>query len=100
MTNMLSKLNRNLFFCIDLVRCYSSSAAQQKIIYGKLKASLNPSELKVTDISGGCGSMFAINITSDCFKGLTIVKQHRIVNEVLKEDIKNWHGLQLHTKTK
>lgn len=42
--------------------------------------------------------MYAIEIVSPKFKGLTVIKQHKMVNEVLKEEIKNWHGLQLRTK--
>lgn len=44
---------------------------------------------------GGCGSFFAIKIASDSFKGLSIVKQHKLVTEVLKEEIQGIHGLQV-----
>ena len=53
---------------------------------------------QVQDISGGCGSMYAIQIESPKFKGLTVIKQHKMVNEVLKDEIKSWHGVQLRTK--
>ncbi|KAF2456404.1 bola protein [Lineolata rhizophorae] len=66
-------------------------------VFNKLKGELAPQKLEVQDISGGCGSMYAINITSDKFKGLTVIKQHRLVNEVLKDYVKNWHGVQLRT---
>lgn len=39
--------------------------------------------------------MYAIDIASKAFEGSTIVKQHRMVNEILKEDIKGMHGLQV-----
>jgi stress-induced morphogen len=42
--------------------------------------------------------MYAVSITSDRFKGLPVIKQHRLVNEILGEDIKSWHGIQLRTK--
>jgi stress-induced morphogen len=54
--------------------------------------------LQVQDVSGGCGSMYAINVTSEKFRGLSMIKQHRLVNEILGEEIKKWHGLQLRTK--
>ena len=54
--------------------------------------------LNVKDVSGGCGSMFAINIVSEKFNGLSLIKQQRLVNEVLKDEISKWHGLQLRTK--
>ena len=31
---------------------------------------------------GGCGAMFEVNVIAPEFKGLTIVKQHQIINEV------------------
>jgi stress-induced morphogen len=53
---------------------------------------------QVQDVSGGCGSMYALDIVSEQFKGLPIVKQHRLVNKVLGEEIKKWHGVQMKTK--
>lgn len=53
---------------------------------------------QVQDISGGCGSMYALDIESPKFKGLTVIKQHKLVNEILKDEIKSWHGVQLRTK--
>jgi stress-induced morphogen len=53
---------------------------------------------QVQDISGGCGSMYAIAIESAKFKGLSVIKQHKLVNQVLKEEIAGWHGVQLRTK--
>lgn len=46
-------------------------------------------------MKGGCGSMYAIEISSKSFEGTSIVKQHRMVNDVLKEEIKGMHGLQV-----
>lgn len=51
--------------------------------------------LMLTIVTGGCGAFYAINIASESFKGLTTVKQHRLVNETLKEDIAGIHGLQV-----
>lgn len=34
------------------------------------------------DFIGGCGAMYEISVISDQFKGMSIVKQHRLVNEV------------------
>lgn len=31
---------------------------------------------------GGCGAMYEISVISDQFQGMSIVKQHRLVNEV------------------
>jgi len=54
--------------------------------------------IQVQDVSGGCGTMYAISITAEKFRGLPVIKQHRLVNEVLGEQIKSWHGIQLKTK--
>ncbi|KAF4520319.1 hypothetical protein B566_EDAN004379 [Ephemera danica] len=53
--------------------------------------------VQVSDISGGCGAMYEIVVEAPEFKGLSIVKQHRLVNEALKEEIKDMHGLRIQT---
>jgi len=86
---------------LPLRRFYSappSLNAAEKHIYEKLEKELDPLLLDVRDVSGGCGSMYAINIVSDKFNGISMVKQHRLVNSILKEEISGWHGLQLKTK--
>ncbi|KAJ4343114.1 hypothetical protein N0V95_006762 [Ascochyta clinopodiicola] len=67
-------------------------------VFNKIKGELEPTKLEVQDISGGCGSMYAIEIESPKFKGLTVIKQHKLVNQVLKEEIAQWHGVQLRTR--
>ncbi|KAF2248479.1 bola-like protein [Trematosphaeria pertusa] len=67
-------------------------------IFNKIRAELEPVKLEVQDISGGCGSMYGIEIESEKFRGLSVIRQHKLVNEVLKEEIKGWHGVQLRTK--
>jgi len=71
---------------------------KEKAIFQKLSEAFKPLALEVQDVSGGCGSMYAVAITSERFKGLSVIKQHRLVNEILGEDIKSWHGIQLRTK--
>lgn len=97
----LAKISSRMFVrsskCLG-TRFYSLTT-EESLIHGKLTKALQPKKLQVVDISGGCGSMFAIDVTSDRFKGLSIVKQHKLVNEILKDDIQKWHGLQLRTKT-
>ncbi|KAI8984317.1 bola protein [Mycotypha africana] len=89
-----------------LKRAYSSTGAEtnmtarEKAIHSKLTAALSPHKLRVVDISGGCGSMYAIDIASKQFEGSTIIKQHRLVNDILKDEIKEMHGIQLRTSAK
>ncbi|TKY86927.1 hypothetical protein EX895_004215 [Sporisorium graminicola] len=81
----------------------SAAAQQEEVTAGEQKirdiltAKFNPSVLKVQDVSGGCGSFYAIQLSSKEFKGLSTVKAHRLVNEQLKDVIKDIHGLQLRT---
>ncbi|KAF9584390.1 hypothetical protein BGW38_006638 [Lunasporangiospora selenospora] len=70
----------------------------EKHLYSKLFEKFQPSKLVVQDISGGCGSMYQVEVVSPAFKGLNMVKQHRLVNETLKEEIKTMHGIRLTTK--
>ncbi|OLN81431.1 Altered inheritance of mitochondria protein 1 [Colletotrichum chlorophyti] len=72
--------------------------AAESTIWDKLVAEFAPSELIVQDVSGGCGSMYAIDITSAKFKGANMLKQQRMVNAVLGDMMKQWHGVQLRTK--
>ncbi|TFK43255.1 bola protein [Crucibulum laeve] len=69
----------------------------EQTIHAKLTAKFAPSQLQVQDISGGCGSFYAIVIASEAFKGLSIVKQHKLVTETLKQEISGIHGLQIKT---
>jgi len=67
-------------------------------IFTMLETDFSPSALVVQDISGGCGSMFAIQIESEKFRGLTPVKQQQLVYKALGSEVPKWHGLQLRTK--
>lgn len=54
--------------------------------------------INVEDTSGGCGAMFNVSIETEEFKGLSIMKQHRLVYDLLGEQLKAIHGLHLQTK--
>jgi len=54
-----------------------------------------PLELSDRMLTGGCGSFYAITIASQSFNGLSIVKQHKLVTETLKQEIEGIHGLQV-----
>ncbi|KAI0405449.1 bola-like protein [Xylaria palmicola] len=73
--------------------------AAESAIWDKLAAEFEPTELIVQDISGGCGSMYGIEIASEKFRGANMLKQQRMVNAVLGDEMKNWHGVQLRTRT-
>ncbi|KAK9454260.1 bola protein [Dipodascopsis uninucleata] len=103
--NMTSlRYNTNM---VAAIRKYSNDTASdsaeassdyEKFLESKLLEVFGPAQLSVRDISGGCGSMFAIHVASKSFKGIPMVKQHRMVNEALSDEIKKWHGVQLSTR--
>lgn len=41
--------------------------------------------------------MYEIVVETTEFNGLNTVKQHRLITETLKEEIKEMHGLRIHT---
>jgi stress-induced morphogen len=70
---------------------------KEREIWGMLQRELKPTKLEVQDISGGCGSMYGIEVVSERFRGLSMLRQQRLVNQVLGEEIRGWHGVQLRT---
>lgn len=53
--------------------------------------------ISVVDISGGCGAMYEIVVETKEFGGLSRVKQHQLITDTLKTEIKDMHGLRIHT---
>ncbi|KAG6892305.1 hypothetical protein C0993_004174, partial [Termitomyces sp. T159_Od127] len=78
-------------FTASAPRLNASSSNDQlkgeRLIEAKLVETFSPCQVKVQDVSGGCGTFYAINISSQAFAGLSIVKQHRLVTEALKEEV-------------
>lgn len=54
-------------------------------------------DIQVNDISGGCGAMYEITVESYEFQGISRVKQHQMIVDALKEEIKDMHGVRIHT---
>ncbi|KAF7353053.1 Bola-like protein [Mycena venus] len=75
------------------------AANKEQIIHNKLVERFSPSQLQIVDVSGGCGTFFAITIASEAFKGMPMVKQHQLVTRTIKEEIEEIHGLQIKTST-
>jgi len=71
---------------------------KEREIFELLNKEFRAKKLEVQDISGGCGSMYGIEVVSERFRGLSMLRQQRLVNEVLGEEIKSWHGVQLRTR--
>ena len=63
----------------------------------KLRDQLDAVAVTVEDVSGGCGAMYKAYVESPRFVGLNIVKQHKLVQGVLKDEIAEMHGFTLKT---
>mmetsp|Transcript_2862 Transcript_2862/g.3267 ORF Transcript_2862/g.3267 Transcript_2862/m.3267 type:complete len:120 (+) Transcript_2862:133-492(+) len=88
-----STLTYNKFLSTD-----ASNTEKEVEITKLLQDSLDNATVRVTDISGGCGSMYDIEVVSSSFEGKNRVQQQRMVNEILKKEISEMHGLKLTTK--
>jgi len=64
-----------------------------------LRSKFLPVFLKVEDESGGCGQKFSVEIVSSKFEGMALLDRHRLVNETLKQQLKDIHALTMKTLT-
>ena len=83
--------------------------SKKEIIETKLSV-LNPHFLKITDQShlhaghvgnpdGNQESHFAVEISSDALRGISLIKQHRLINNLLKEEFDSGlHALSIKIK--
>ncbi|GAX77886.1 hypothetical protein CEUSTIGMA_g5328.t1 [Chlamydomonas eustigma] len=77
----------------------SAASEIEKKIAQKLSSNIaGASSIVVQDTSGGCGSFYKIEIVAPEFRGQSVVKQHQLVHKILKEEMADWHGLNLTTK--
>nr|CAB3226047.1 bolA-like protein 3 [Phallusia mammillata] len=63
----------------------------------KLKTSFPDASIQVNDISGGCGDMYEVHISSSAFINKRTIQQHKLVTASLKEEVKKMHGLRIFT---
>ena len=90
----LSKTHR---YFSDGENVSTSSPAEMNLINILRKNFPSATDIAVQDISGGCGSMYEVYVVSPDFKGMRLVKQHRMVTEALKGEIKDMHGVRIST---
>ncbi|XP_030543817.1 protein BOLA2 isoform X1 [Rhodamnia argentea] len=64
-------------------------------VESSLTSNLKPLHLEVTDISGGCGASFSVEIVSEQFEGKRLLERHRLVNAALQEEMKQIHALSI-----
>ena len=56
-------------------------------------------ESHMHNVAPGSESHFKVTIVSDAFRDQMLIKRHRLVNETLKQELKQIHALALHTLT-
>ncbi|KAK6725670.1 hypothetical protein RB195_004159 [Necator americanus] len=93
---MLSARNRLFYFGARY--CATKTPAEQRMAQLLKEKISGVKEVEVNDVSSGCGSMFTVFVESSAFKGLTKVAQHKIITGILKDEIKDMHGLSITTK--
>ncbi|CAM9406983.1 unnamed protein product [Ectocarpus sp. 4 AP-2014] len=75
-----------------------SGSPREDAIASILESKIEASKAVVHDISGGCGSMYKIEVESPLFRGKGLVAQHRMVKAALATEIADMHGLTLLTR--
>ncbi|KJA22192.1 hypothetical protein HYPSUDRAFT_41370 [Hypholoma sublateritium FD-334 SS-4] len=64
-----------------------------------IKRAIPVTHLEIEDQSSGCGDNYAIVLVSEAFQGKTTLARHRMVNELLKDQIAQMHAFSQKTYT-
>lgn len=99
--NLNTSFKRTFLTSVTLKNSESSngpSEGEQKLV-NLLRARFPDAKtIEVVDISGGCGAMYTVYVEASEFKNLRTVKQHQLVNDCLRTEIRNnMHGLRIQT---
>ncbi|KAI4457844.1 bola transcription regulator [Holotrichia oblita] len=84
----------------------TTSGPIEQSIRGKLVEVLNPSHIEIVNesymhnVPKGSETHFKVLVVSNKFKDVTLIKRHRLVNDILKEELQNGvHALSIMAKT-
>jgi stress-induced morphogen len=80
-----------------LKNLFSTEASTRQSRITSLLQTLKPSSLEVVDQTQGCGGRVLIFIASEQFRGKPRVSQHRMVQKLIEEEVKDVHALELYT---
>jgi len=75
------------------------SVYTESFLKDKLTKELEADYCEVTDLSDGCGGKFNAVIVSKMFDGKALLARHRMVNDVLKEELNVIHAFTQKTLT-
>ena len=77
----------------------------QDTITSKIQDVMHPLHLEVENeshmhnVPEGSESHFKILVVSDQFNSLMLIKRHRLINQILSEELQQIHAMALHTMT-
>ncbi|CAF0746037.1 unnamed protein product [Didymodactylos carnosus] len=75
------------------------NAGEKKLIKILEKRFPEATKISVSDVSGGCGASYEINIISSKFKNMKTINQHRQVSEALADELPSIHSVRIFTAT-
>ncbi|XP_013144956.1 PREDICTED: bolA-like protein DDB_G0274169 isoform X2 [Papilio polytes] len=91
---------------LRLVNMGTETGVVANSIQNKLQTALEATHLEVINesymhnVPKGAETHFKVVVVSDKFDGLALIKRHRLVNDILKEELKNGvHALSIVAKT-
>ncbi|KIY45042.1 bola-like protein [Fistulina hepatica ATCC 64428] len=64
-----------------------------------IRSALPVAHLEIEDQSSGCGESYAIVLVSEVFEGKTTLARHKLVNQLLKNEIAQMHAFSQKTFT-
>ncbi|KAF9529041.1 bola protein [Crepidotus variabilis] len=64
-----------------------------------IKRAFEVTHLHIEDQSSGCGDNYAIILVSEAFEGKSTLARHRMINELLKDQIAQMHAFSQKTYT-
>jgi len=77
----------------------------QATISQKIQDAISPLHLEVENeshmhnVPAGSESHFKILVVSDQFDGQMLIKRHRLINQILSDELQQIHAMALHTMT-
>lgn len=76
-----------------------TSLSMQTRIEEKLRGGIQLDHFEITDTSGNCGSSFAVVIVSPAFAKKMTLARHKLVNQLLADEISQLHAFSQTTLT-
>ena len=94
------KTNSIRFLKNTYLKISSKNNATMINIEAKLRNSINNiNMLDISTVNGDCGQSYFIKIQSEDFFGKSLLDKHRMINEIIKDEVKLVHSVVLQIRT-